>query len=223
MVLANCLSCFLSNKESLPIATHQNIQHFQLSTDKLDAIRGSVEHYPVYNTLYWLPLREWPDHLKQVPRIDPWLLGHPGWAIPWGQYSLEGRPCICVPHKLPELYPFTDLHGGHQGMEKMQSQAREAIYWSQHQHRYNLTTSRVASFAPSTMLPSWLSQCCCKTSPMAHGRRLQLTTSTTKAKCTSLSVICSVNILFSIKSCPSLPSPCSKKYRNKLHNMALPA
>ena len=38
MILANCLSQFLSAKESLPILIHQNIQHVQLSTHELDAV-----------------------------------------------------------------------------------------------------------------------------------------------------------------------------------------
>ena len=38
MLLADCLSHFPSLKESLPIPIHQNIQHVQLFTDKLDAI-----------------------------------------------------------------------------------------------------------------------------------------------------------------------------------------
>ena len=75
MVLANHLSYFPSHEESQPIAIHQNIQHIQLSTDKLDIIRGAVDHDPMYSTLYWLTLREWPDHLKQVMRI-----GHHFWG-----------------------------------------------------------------------------------------------------------------------------------------------
>ena len=38
MVLADCLSCFPSLSESLPIPIHQNIQHVLLSTDKMDTI-----------------------------------------------------------------------------------------------------------------------------------------------------------------------------------------
>ena len=35
---------------------------------------------------------------------------------------------VCVP---PELLncPFADLHGAHQGIDRMQAQAREAVYW----------------------------------------------------------------------------------------------
>ena len=48
MILANHLSHFPFHKESCPIAIHQNIQHIQISNNKLDAIRGAVEHDPVY-------------------------------------------------------------------------------------------------------------------------------------------------------------------------------
>ena len=82
MVLADCLSCFPSLKESLPIPIHQNTRHVQLSTDKLDAI----EHDPVYNTLYCLTLEGWPNCLKQALRT---LLGY--------QYFPEGRLSLCPP------------------------------------------------------------------------------------------------------------------------------
>ena len=60
---------FPSHKESLPITIHQNIQHIQLSTEKLDAMKGAIECSPVYSTLYCLTLGGWPNHLKQVLRI----------------------------------------------------------------------------------------------------------------------------------------------------------
>ena len=68
IILANHLSHFPFCKDSLPIAINQNIQHVQLS-NKLDAIRGAVECNPVYNTLYCLTLRGWPNCLKSVLRI----------------------------------------------------------------------------------------------------------------------------------------------------------
>ena len=76
MVLANHLSCFPSLKESLPIPIHQNIQHVQLSTDKLDAIQGAIECDLVY---YSMPN---PQGMAQPPQAGPayclTLLGHPG-------------------------------------------------------------------------------------------------------------------------------------------------
>ena len=44
-ILANCLSQLPSYKESLPIAIN-NIQHVQLSNDKLDVIQAAVECDP---------------------------------------------------------------------------------------------------------------------------------------------------------------------------------
>ena len=81
----------------------------------------------VYSTLYHLTLMGWPDCQQQVLRIA----GHF-----WGaqdELSIEAGllhkgSCISIP---PELLNCTlaDLHGVHQGMEKMQAQAREAVYW----------------------------------------------------------------------------------------------
>ena len=69
MILPNCINHFPSHKDYLSIAIHQNIEHVQLSNNKLDATWGVAELDPVYNTLYQVILRGWPDHLKQVPRI----------------------------------------------------------------------------------------------------------------------------------------------------------
>ena len=64
IILADHLNHFPSCKESLSIAIHQNIQHVQLSNDKLDATRGAVECDPVYNTLYCLTFWGLPDELS---------------------------------------------------------------------------------------------------------------------------------------------------------------
>ena len=69
MVLADCLSCFPSNSNYLPIPLAQNIQHIQLSSADPDIIRGSVECNPVYSTVYHLTLRGWPEHIQEVPHI----------------------------------------------------------------------------------------------------------------------------------------------------------
>ena len=69
IILANCLSCFPSHKESLPIAICQNIKHIQLTNNKINTIQGAIEQDLVYNTLYCLNLRGWPRHLQQVLRI----------------------------------------------------------------------------------------------------------------------------------------------------------
>ena len=56
MVLADCLTCFPSNSNYLPIPLAQNIQYIQLSSADLDIIQGSVECDPVYSTVYHLTL-----------------------------------------------------------------------------------------------------------------------------------------------------------------------
>ena len=100
MALANCLSCFPSYKESLPIPIAQNIHHVQLSTTVLDAIQGSIECDMVYSTLYHLTLRGWPDHQQQVPRITRHYWGT------WDELSTEASLLlkgshICIPPRTP--------------------------------------------------------------------------------------------------------------------------
>ena len=101
--------------ESLPTAIHQNIQPIQLSNDKLEAIRQSVESGLVYNTLYHLTLRGWPNHLEQVPRIAI-TYGAPGMSCP-------SRPVFSW-REAKSASPPNSLTG-----HFMQSQAREAVYW----------------------------------------------------------------------------------------------
>ena len=43
MVLADCLSCFPSRKENMPIELHQNIQKIYFKPDKLNIVRGGVK------------------------------------------------------------------------------------------------------------------------------------------------------------------------------------
>ena len=74
-ILTNHLSHFPSCKMSLPIALNNNIQHLQLSKDKLDAVLGAVECDLVYNTLYCLTLKGWSDCLKLVLRTAWHLWG----------------------------------------------------------------------------------------------------------------------------------------------------
>ena len=69
IILPDHLSHFPSCKETLPIEIHCNIQHLQLSTDKINIIWGGVKYDPVYNTLYWLTLNEWLKWVNYVLQI----------------------------------------------------------------------------------------------------------------------------------------------------------
>ena len=70
MMLADHLSHFPSHSNSLSIT--QNVQHSQLSNAELDIIWGSIEHDPVYITVYCHTLRGWPKQRLQVP----WFARH---------------------------------------------------------------------------------------------------------------------------------------------------
>ena len=127
MVLADHLSHFPSNTNYLPIPLAHNIQHVQLSTSELDVIRAVVECNLVYSTVYCLTLRGWPDRVQDVPHIARHFWGTKDELSIDNGLLLKGTR-VCIP---PELLKRTlaDLHGAHQGVNRMQAQAREAVYW----------------------------------------------------------------------------------------------
>ena len=127
MVLAGHLSYFPSSTNYLPIPLAQNIQHVQLSTADLDIIWGSVECDPVYSTIYCLTLQGWPDRVQDVPHIARHFWGaRDELFIDNGLLHKGTRACIP-----PELLERTlaDLHELHHGVDRMQAQAREVVYW----------------------------------------------------------------------------------------------
>ena len=127
MVLADCLSRFPSHTKYLPIPLAYNIQHLQLSTYELDVIQGAVECDLVYSSVYHLILRGWPDRVQDVPCIARHFWGARD-ELSIDQGLLLKGTMVCIP---PELLKRTlaDLHGAHQGVNRLQAQAREAVYW----------------------------------------------------------------------------------------------
>ena len=167
MVLADCLSHFPSNTNYLPIPLAQNIQ---LSTADLDIIWGSVECDPVYSTVYHLTLQGWPDWVQDVPCIARHFWGARDELSIDNGLLLNGTR-VCIP---PELLKRTlaDLHGAHQGVNRIQAQAREAVYWP------GIDTDIAdyvsgCTFPPNTRLLYLLSQCFLGTYQMAPGRTSQ--------------------------------------------------
>ena len=81
---------------------------------------------------------------------------------------------VCIP---PELLKRTlaDLHGAHQGVDRMQAQAREAVYWPGIDADIADYVSQ-CTIAPNTRLLHLLSQCFLGTFLMAPGRTMQQTT-----------------------------------------------
>ena len=122
MVLADHLICFPSWSNNLPIPIAHNVQHVQFSEAELDIIQGSMEGDPVYNTIYCLTLRGWPEHLQVVPHITQHLLGtRDELSVKCGLLLKGTRVCVS-----PELLNHTlaDLHGAHQDINRMQVQVR---------------------------------------------------------------------------------------------------
>ena len=158
MVLADWISHFPTNTNYLPIPLAQNIQHVQLSTADLDIIRGSVECDPVYSTVYCLTLWGWPDWVQDVPHVAKHFWGTRDELSINNGLLLKGTR-VCIP---PELLKRTlaDLHGAHQGVDRVQAQAREAMYWpgidtdiADYVSQCTICTKHKASLAAQPMLP----------------------------------------------------------------------
>ena len=81
----------------------------------------------MYSTVYCLTLRGWPDQVQDVPHIARHFWGTRDELSINNGLLLKGTR-VCIP---PELLKRTlaDLHGAHQGVDRMQAQAREAVYW----------------------------------------------------------------------------------------------
>ena len=125
MVLADCLSHF-SWSNNLPISITM-VQHVQLSKADLDIIWGSVECNPVYSTIYCLTLWGWPECWQEVPHI-----AQQSW-VTRDELSIKSGPIlkvtrVCIPLELLN-HTLADVHGAHQGIDRMQTQVREAVYW----------------------------------------------------------------------------------------------
>ena len=81
----------------------------------------------MYSIIYCLTLRGWPEHRQDIPCFAQHFWGARDELSIYSDLLLKGtRVCI-----LPELLNDTlaDLHGAHQGIDRMQAQAREAVYW----------------------------------------------------------------------------------------------
>ena len=126
--IANHLSHFPSHKESLPIAIYQIIQHVQLSTDKLDAIRGVVECDLVYNTLYHLTPMDGPTASSRS-RGSPSISGGPGMSCLLRPVSSWKETTSASPWA-PLLYPrWPPQHAPGDGKNAVTSQKSSLLAW----------------------------------------------------------------------------------------------
>ena len=149
-----------------------------------------MECDPVYNTTYHLTLRGWLECSQQVLRITRHFWGA------WNELSIEAGLLlkgtrVSIPLELFDGTP-ADLHGPHQGIDKMQAHAREAMY------RPSFDASIVDCVCQCTIAlntkPLLLHNLCYLwISPMAHGRRLLPITSPTRVKRTCSSAIFSAS------------------------------
>ena len=81
----------------------------------------------MYSTVYSLTLRGWPHQVQDVPCIARHFWGTRDELSIDNGLLLKGTR-VCIP---PELLKRTlaDLHGAHQDVNRMEAQAREAVYW----------------------------------------------------------------------------------------------
>ena len=169
MMLANWLSHFSSHSNSLPIPIRQNVQHIQLFNADLDIIWGSMECNPVYSTISCLSLRGWPECRQQVPQIAIHLWGaQDELSIDVG-LLLKGTR-VCIPLELLDC-TLEDLHGAHQGVDRMHAQAKKAVYLpsrdadiTSYVCQCTICTKHKAPPPAQPMLPRDITN--------AHGRRL---------------------------------------------------
>ena len=173
MVLANHLSCFPSHVNSLPIPIAHNIQHVQLPNAEVDIIQGSMECDPVYSTIYHFTLRGLPECRQEVPCIARHF-----WSAR-DKLSLDSSLLhkgigVCIPVEFLDC-TNADLHGTYQGIDRMQSQVREAVYWPSIDADIAVYVCWCTVCTKNKASPLH-SQCYLEMSLMAPGRRSQPTT-----------------------------------------------
>ena len=86
-----------------------------------------MECYPVYSIICCLTFRGWPKCRQEVPCIARQFWGANDELSVNSSLLLKGTR-VCIPLKLLNC-TLADLHGAHQGIDRMQAEAREAMYW----------------------------------------------------------------------------------------------
>ena len=112
----------------------------------------------MYSTVYHLTLRGWPDHVQDVPCVARHFWGTRDELSIVNGLLLKGTR-VWIPPKLLKR-TLANLHGAHQGVDRMQAQAREAVYWpgidadiSDYVSQCTICTKHKASLPAQPMLP----------------------------------------------------------------------
>ena len=134
----------------------------------------------MYNTIYCLTLKGWPECRQEGPQITRHFLGAQDELSVNSGLLLKG-PRVCIPLELLNC-TLTDPHVMHQGTDKMQAQAERTVYWPGIDA--DITMSAGAPFALSKKPLPLHSQCFLEISPMTHGRRSLLNTSPKRVEST---------------------------------------
>ena len=81
----------------------------------------------MYSTIYCLTLRGWPKHWQEVPHIVRHFWGAKDKLSIDSCLLIKGTRVYIPPELLNCI--LADLQGVHQDINRMQAQAREAVYW----------------------------------------------------------------------------------------------
>ena len=112
----------------------------------------------MFSTVYCFTLRGWPEWRQQVQWIAIHFLGT------WDELSIDASLLlkgtrVYIPQGLLNC-TLADLHGAHQGMDRMQAQVREAVYLPSidadivdYVHQCAICTKHKASPPTQPMLP----------------------------------------------------------------------
>ena len=112
---------------------------------------------------------------------------------------------VCLPPELLNCTP-ADLHGAHHGINRMQAQVKEAVYWPSIDA--DIANYVSAPFALNTKPLPLNSPCFLGMFLMVPGRRFWQITSPTRVSTTYYSAINSASAPSCTRSPPSLPSLC---------------
>jgi hypothetical protein len=106
---------------------HMTIAVINFPLEKQQVLREETARDPVLNELKSIVYQGWPDNIKQLPTdLRPYWAVRDELAVEAG-VLFKGRR-ILIPKSMQEDI-MSQLHEGHQGIEKTRRLARESVYW----------------------------------------------------------------------------------------------
>ena len=128
LMLADTLSRLpsLENQETINLDVRVDLVKFQ--PERLESIRSSTRQDPVLNQLVNVIINGWPDTIKDVPtHIRSYWSFRDELSVEDG-IILKGNRVV-IPSNL-HVCILSQLHYGHQGIEKTKLRAKDSVYWN---------------------------------------------------------------------------------------------